>query len=220
MKALKLIALLAFLVSLAGCYVGTGVVHTVGRGENLWRICYTYGVEVKEVADMNRITDTTGIKAGQKLFIPGVRRVKRVIPNVAPASVRRDADERIVVEKGKFIWPVEGRVASGFGIRGGERHDGIDITVASGTSIVAADSGRVVVDDSFRSYGKMLIIEHADNYYTVYSHNSRNLVTVGDVVSRGDAIATVGRSGNASGYHLHFEVRKGKKVLDPLFFLP
>lgn len=227
MNIARYLGVLTIFLTLSGCYVGTGVVHTVGRGENLWRICYTYGVDVNEVASLNKISDTTEIKAGQKLFIPGVRKVRRVIvPPGAPAasvrkaSVSRDADEKIIIKKGRFIWPVRGKLTSKFGLRGGERHDGIDISAPSGTPVKAADSGKVVVDDRFRAYGRMLIIEHEGDYYTVYSHNKKNLVTVGDRVSKGDVIATVGNSGNATGYHLHFEVRKGKKVLNPLFFLP
>jgi murein DD-endopeptidase MepM/ murein hydrolase activator NlpD len=220
MKILRFLVVLIVLISLVGCYVGTGVVHTVGRGETLWRICYTYGVEVDEVADLNSIRDTTEIKAGQKLFIPGVRRAKKVVPNVIPASIRRNPEEKIVIEKGRFIWPVRGKITSRFGVRAGERHDGIDISAAPGTPIKAADDGKVVVVDRYRSYGKILILEHKNDYYTVYSHNRKNLVTIGDSVSKGDTIAIVGNTGNATGYHLHFEVRKGKKVLNPLFFLP
>lgn len=217
---MKIAKFLAPLLFLTGCYVGTGVVHTVGRGETLWRISNTYGVDAEEVADLNNISDPAEIRAGQKLFIPGVRKPRRVVPNVELASVKRDREEKIVVEKGRFIWPLRGTVSSGFGLRGGERHDGVDIRAPRGTEIKASDDGVVVVNDFFRAYGNIIILEHRNGYYTVYAHNKKNLVAKGDRVSRGQTIASVGDSGNATGYHLHFEVRKGKKTLNPLFYLP
>ncbi len=104
---------------------------------------------------------------------------------------------------------------------GGKLHDGIDIRAPRGTPVKAADKGSVVyVSEDFRKYGRIIILKHTKDYYTVYAHNKKNMVKLGESVSRGERIATVGRSGNATGNHLHFEVRKGRKVIDPLFFLP
>src|SRR3989304_9736967 len=71
-----------------------------------------------------------------------------------------------------------------------------------------------------RGYGKIVILKHVDGFFTVYAHNKENLVKMGEEVVKGASIATVGSSGNATTTHLHFEVRYGKTVRNPLFFLP
>ncbi len=199
---------------------GGGVMHTVGKGETLWRISYTYGVDLKKVARANKIKDPRRIKAGAKIFIPGARRVRKIVPYSGPASIERNPARSLAADKGRFLWPVKGSISSRFGVRGGKLHDGIDIRAPRGTTVKAADKGSVVyASEDFRKYGRIIILKHTKNYYTVYAHNKKNLVKVGETVSRGARIATVGNSGNATGNHLHFEVRKGRKVIDPLFFL-
>ena len=71
-----------------------------------------------------------------------------------------------------------------------------------------------------KSYGNTVILKHGDNFYTVYAHNKSNMVKNGDKVKKGEVIATVGATGSATFSQLHFEVRQGKKVRNPLFFLP
>ncbi len=224
MKSVLIILLSTLL--LYGCTISTGVVHRVGPGETLWRISKTYGVDIEDVVDINDIQDPTEIKAGMKLFIPGVKKVKKVTPaGVIQKSRKAGAKKGTYKSRAKaqrlFSWPVKGQVSSRFGNRNGERHDGLDILAPRGTVIRAAESGKVVfVDTSYDKYGHIIILEHAKNYFTVYAHNSKNLVKRGQVVRKGEGIGRVGRTGNATGYHLHFEVRKGKQVLNPLFFLP
>lgn len=227
---MRFLAVLLICVVLSGCYVGKGVVHTVGRGETLWRICHTYGVEMEDVASLNGIEDPSEIRTGKKLFIPGVDRVRNVVPyggeysgEVVKASV--DRPERVEPEPvditREFKWPVEGSVTSRFGMRDGIRHDGIDIVTRDGSPIKAADDGTVIfVSENMRGYGRIIIIKHPDDFYTVYAHNSSNGVRKGERVKKGEVIGEVGSSGNATTSHLHFEVRKGKKVIDPLFCLP
>jgi murein DD-endopeptidase MepM/ murein hydrolase activator NlpD len=216
--------LVVFLLLLSGCVIGGGVTHTVKKGETLWRICRTYDVDMQDVAELNNIKDPANIKAGSKLFIPGATRVKKVPSYRAPrtrSGSKYEGSDKIEIQKGKFDWPVKGRVSSRFGLRDGVRHDGIDIQAPEGTPIKAAGKGKVVfVENSMRGYGKIIIVKHDGDYYTVYAHNKENRVRRGDTVAKGEVIGTVGNSGNASGSHLHFEVRKGKKVRNPLFFLP
>lgn len=217
-----LLLILFFLISLAGC-AGKGVFHTIGRGETLWRICYTYDADMQEVAEINDIKDPTEIKYGSRIFIPGAREVKKVKPYSALPKEAREKEKtvRIVMDKGRFIWPVKGEVSSSFGMRNGTRHNGIDIRAPEGTEIKAADSGKVVfMSDVMRGYGNIIILKHKGDFYTVYAHNKKNLVDDGDTVEKGQVIATVGNTGNAQGHHLHFEVREGKDLRNPLFFLP
>lgn len=210
------------LLSLTGCLAAhRGVIHTVDRGETLWRICQAYGVDMQEIAELNNIKDPTEIKAGRRIFIPGVRRVRKVEPYGPAAEPEGKYDSKVVYEKDRFSWPVRGDIISEYGMRDGAHHDGIDIKAPEGTPVKAAGSGRVVfVDNGMRGYGNIVILKHKDDFFTVYAHNKANLVKDGDDVARGDVIAEVGASGNATVEHLHFEVRQGKKVRNPLFFLP
>jgi lipoprotein NlpD len=218
MKLKQLVVLLLFIFS--SCSLAHGVVHTVGKGETLWRISHTYGVNMNAVARANGIADPTQIRTGARLLIPGVSKVLKVVPHASLASVEK-SPKRLASDKGMFSWPIRGVISSRFGMREGKLHDGIDIRAPRGTSIRAAARGRVVyVSDNFRKYGRIVILKHTKNYYTVYAHNKRNLVKVGQSVPKGKKIAMVGRSGNATGNHLHFEVRNGRKVINPLFFLP
>ena len=108
----------------------------------------------------------------------------------------------------QFAWPLwSGTVTSGFGMRHGTMHDGVDIAAPVGTTVHAADSGVVAFAGKLNGYGNTVIIRHSDNYVTVYGHNSRILVSEGSPVARGQSIAEVGTSGRTTGPNLHFEVR-------------
>ncbi len=122
--------------------------------------------------------------------------------------------------KYQLVWPVEGVLTSRFGSRNGKGHDGIDIGAAPGTTIKAAAAGDVIFADTHGSYGNLVLVRHANNLVTVYAHNARNLVNKGQRVKQGQAIATVGSTGHATGPHLHFEVRRGTVAENPLGLLP
>jgi murein DD-endopeptidase MepM/ murein hydrolase activator NlpD len=116
-----------------------------------------------------------------------------------------------------FLWPVNGKVIGGFGVDArGERRDGINIAARKGTPVLAAQDGVVVyAGDAIRGYGRMVLVRHADGYVTTYAHNSALLVEVGEVVRRGQVIARVGDTGDVTRAQLHFELRKGRKPIDP-----
>jgi murein DD-endopeptidase MepM/ murein hydrolase activator NlpD len=120
-----------------------------------------------------------------------------------------------------FLWPVAGGLTrSGFGPRHGRLHAGLDISAPTGFDVVAAREGTVVYSgNKFQGYGNVVMIDHGDGYVTVYAHNAENLVEEGDSVDRGEIIAKVGATGNATGSHCHFEVRKDNVAIDPLRFL-
>jgi murein DD-endopeptidase MepM/ murein hydrolase activator NlpD len=124
----------------------------------------------------------------------------------------------------RFILPVEGQHTSGFGMRlhpmdRAERlHAGMDIGAPTGTPIQAAAAGQVVFSGTQAGYGNVVVIQHTEGYATLYAHNTANLVSVGTTVSQGQPIATVGSTGRSTGPHLHFEVRKDGKQLDPALF--
>lgn len=173
--------------------------HVLEEGETLYRVSIMYGTTVEELIEVNEIEDYTDIPAGTMLKIPGV------------------------VSSG-LIWPLPGKISSGFGKRGRNFHWGIDIPAPSGTPIRAAGDGLVLISTDgmrgFSGYGRMVIIEHGGGLSTLYAHNSRNDVKPGICVRAGEVIAKVGATGNASGSHLHFEVRNSGKPVNPLNYLP
>lgn len=126
---------------------------------------------------------------------------------------------------GIMTWPVQGRISSAFGYRTHpilktkELHTGIDIAVASGTTVVAANGGTVIKSAWNNSYGNLLMIDHGGGIVTLYAHNSALLVNKGDVVSKGQAVSKVGSTGMSTGPHLHFEVRVNGLYKNPMDWL-
>ena len=141
------------------------------------------------------------------------QRKKSKKPRKAPEYVLKQG-------QGKFLWPVEGPVNSPYGQRNGKMHDGIDLGGDEGDPIYAAAAGEVVYSEKLGGYGNLIVIKHEDGFFTAYAHNEKNLVDKGDSVKQGQSIAKLGRTGNASGDHLHFEIRDESGTYDPEDFLP
>ena len=127
-----------------------------------------------------------------------------------------------VYRKSKFIWPVNGAVVSNFGVVGkGRKNDGINIQAAIGTNVKAADKGVVAyAGNELKGFGNLVLIKHTDGYITAYAHNDKLYVKKGQKVLRGEKIATVGKTGSVKTPQLHFEVRAGKKAVNPRAYLP
>jgi murein hydrolase activator len=123
--------------------------------------------------------------------------------------------------RGKLEWPVKGQLIGGFGKT--KHHEfstdvfrkGLEIEAPVGEEIRAVEKGKIVFADRFSGYGKMLIIDHGDRYYTVYAHLSDFLKKSGDPVKRGEAVALVGDSESLVGSKLYFEMRKDGRSIDP-----
>ena len=98
-------------------------------------------------------------------------------------------------------------------------HKGVDFAAKAGSAVVAVAAGVVTASGRRSGYGNTVEISHADGYVTLYAHNRRNLVQVGDLVQRGQTIAEVGSSGRSTGYHVHFEVSKNGRVVNPTSFI-
>jgi murein DD-endopeptidase MepM/ murein hydrolase activator NlpD len=119
-----------------------------------------------------------------------------------------------------FRWPVPGTVASGFGGRGGRHHNGIDIVSPEGTPVRAAETGVVTyAGGGLRGYGYAVVLDHGGESTSLYGHLKEIHVKSGDVVSAGSVIGTVGRTGNATTYHLHFELSVDGRTVDPAKYL-
>jgi murein DD-endopeptidase MepM/ murein hydrolase activator NlpD len=123
------------------------------------------------------------------------------------------------VSSSGFIWPVHGVVTSGFGWRWGRMHEGIDIAVGSGTPVVSAASGTVIVAGWMGGYGNLVVVDHGNGVATAYGHNTSVTVGVGQTVAQGQLIAYSGNTGHSTGPHVHFEVRVNGAAVDPFGYL-
>ena len=211
-----------------------GVMHHVRAGETLWRIAKTYDVPLESLLQVNDLRDPSHLSEGSLLFVPGATKELAVPPagelpqarteqrpRRGPSSIAR-AGQRALdpAAHGSWLsWPAPGVLISGFGTRERDHHDGIDLACPEGTAVRAAGDGIVLFAGEQRGYGNLILLAHDDDLVTVYAHNSENLVGKGERVTRGEEIARVGHSGNATGPHLHFEVRVGTQPRDPLGFL-
>lgn len=202
-----------------------GVEHVVERGQTLWRIAKVYGVDMDELARANGVTDASSLEVGQTLFIPGATEVLEVPPYPATLEGAGTASPRGTVDAptaSKWLWPVDnGQVLSYYGApRRTHRHQGIDIRGRSGQPVKATRAGRVLYSGSgMRGYGKTVILDHGDGTSSLYAHNSSLLVRKGQRVERGETIAKIGRTGNASADHCHFEIRVHDRPVDPMTYL-
>jgi murein DD-endopeptidase MepM/ murein hydrolase activator NlpD len=123
------------------------------------------------------------------------------------------------------IWPTSGEVTSGFGWRkspwggGNEFHPGIDIANIMETPIVATADGKVVQSEWSDGYGNIVKIDHGNGLETLYGHNSRIIVSVGQLVRKGEVISYLGSTGRSTGPHVHYEIRANGTAVDPISFL-
>lgn len=124
-----------------------------------------------------------------------------------------------------LAWPVNGAMGSPFGYRvhpilGVKKlHTGIDLNAASGAPITASGAGTVIMAQTYGGYGRAVVIDHGGGLTTLYAHQSKLAVSVGEQVSQGEVVGYVGCSGSCTGPHLHFEVRKNGEPVDPLGYL-
>ena len=157
--------------------------------------------------------------------LPTARVPAAVAPDMAPVSLAAARDAALktppALSGEGFLWPVKGDVVGPFGEKpNGVRNNGIDILAAAGTPVRAAENGIVVyAGDGIPGYGNMLLITHANGMVTAYAHNRELLVGVGTTVGRGQTVARVGNSGGVGLPQLHFELREGRRAIDPMAYL-
>jgi murein DD-endopeptidase MepM/ murein hydrolase activator NlpD len=139
-----------------------------------------------------------------------------------PDAVAREAQRRALAAI-PSLWPVRGFVTREYRTTGGEQsdryHPGIDIAAPTGSPIRASADGVVLTSGWDERYGYLVVIDHGFGLTTLYGHNSRNVVEVGQRVRRGDVIAFLGNTGRSTAPHLHFEVRKNGLPVDPRQYL-
>ena len=222
--------------------------YTVAKGDTLYSISRRYNVDITSLSKLNGLSEPYAINVGQKLALPSSINSTRMASNynhsknyssvstkatttakvnknlTTDKTISRTASRKEVStnRKSKFIWPVNGAVVSNFGVVGkGRRNDGINIKAAMGTNVKAADKGVVAyAGNELKGFGNLVLIKHADGYITAYAHNDRLYVKKGQTVLRGEKIATVGTTGSVNTPQLHFEVRAGKRAVNPRTYLP
>ena len=226
-----------------------GQEHTVRKGDTLSALSRTYKVNMYDLARANTIKSPYTIYVGQKLRLPGTGTVRTAAVStktqpspttnagtenttntVAPTMQTAAAPKKTIsavpsppATTGKgFIWPVRGRVLSDFGAKEkGLHNDGINIAAPEGSPVQATENGVVAyAGNELRGFGNLLLIKHANGYVSAYAHNGKLLVKRGEKIKKGQPIATVGSTGSVNTPQLHFEIRKGKKALDPRSIMP
>lgn len=217
------------------------VEHSVRSGESVAFIAGRYGVSPRTIERANELAvREDSVLAGEKLLVP--RKDSDLLPTLAEYRARQRGETLVplirieeplppppppkkaeaVLADGiePLIRPLEGRVSSPFGPRGGRLHDGIDIPARAGTPILAVRSGRVIFSGVIRGFGNTVTIDHGNGFVTRYSHNCANLVKKGAWVRRGQPVAKVGKTGRTTCNHLHFSVLIKGKPVNPEKFLP
>ncbi|MGQ9778409.1 MAG: peptidoglycan DD-metalloendopeptidase family protein [Bacillota bacterium] len=181
--------------------------HTVRRGETMWGIARCYGIKLAALMAANPTVIPERLPVGGRLCLPEGGRY-----------LTGRHGWRSLIQG--WQWPLTGRITSRYGWRWGRMHRGLDIAVPAGTPVRAAASGRVLFAGWQSGYGLVVILGHPDGRQTVYGHNSCLCVKAGQWVPVGAVLAKVGATGNATGPHLHFEVRVPGGYVDPLRVLP
>jgi len=209
--------------------------YVVKRGDSLSVIARNKNADMYAIARLNGLKPPYTINIGQRLALPDVSRFKPVsVPITEAAAPKRKSltakarpKQKIVAappaRTGKgFLWPLKGKIVSTYGGKSqGLKNDGINIAAPRGSQVVAAENGVVAyAGNELRGFGNLLLLKHAGGWITAYAHNETLLVKRGDKINKGQAIAKVGSSGSVQVPQLHFELRKGKKAINPIKYLP
>lgn len=199
-----------------------GILIKVKAGQTLDKLAKEYGIFVEAIMAANGMADTKQLVQGSEIFLPGAKVMAFIESNGKKSAVGSGS---LAAQRG-FGWPVVGKISSPYGwrkdpVRGGrDFHTGLDVRAPRGRTIVASSAGKVVHSGWMGGYGKTIVISHpGGGMTTLYAHCSSLLVKRGATVKRGQKIALVGSTGRSTGNHLHFEVRKNGKPMNPLNFL-
>ena len=179
------------------------------------------GMTLEQRASAFRIDIDDLVTGGEPALAP---KAKPVPPTPSPDRKLAPTTPVAAPEEsfsGRFIWPLTGRVIRAFGtLPNGARNDGINVAAKLGAPIQAAADGIVAYAGDLAAFGKLILIRHGDGWLTAYGHAGELLVTRGQAVSRGQTIARAGATGSATEPQLHFEIRQGRKAVNPLGLLP
>ncbi|MGB0583978.1 MAG: peptidoglycan DD-metalloendopeptidase family protein [Candidatus Puniceispirillaceae bacterium] len=209
--------------------------HVVRPGDSVYVISQRYAVSQYQLAQLNFLKPPFELKIGQKLQLPnsldfsvldvglpdGVSGTNIAQPAPTKTSVPAAPRKRFVAPSlagsSGFSWPVQGEIIAEFGpSQRGVHNDGVNIAASEGASVGAAAKGRVAfVGTNIKSFGKLVLVKHDGGIITAYAHLGDISVTEGDIVTAGQSIGTIGRSGRVDSPQLHFEIRKSRQPIDP-----
>ena len=225
----KIIIISGFLLSLVAMILGScatteglyrsdslsstkGVWHRIEEGQTLWRIAKTYRVPLEILKDANDINDVVHIATGTWIYIPDADRVLYVQGNTHGLPQNEG--------KRDFSWPVKGEVVKNFGKDQKDFNYGIDLMTRTKENIIATQRGVVVLSNKIRGHGNTIIIEHEDDFFSVYSKNIRSIVQEGQKVERNTIIARVEPENGSDKALIHYELFYKGKPVNPLYYLP
>ena len=209
--------------------------HIVRPGDSVYVISQRYAVSQYQLAQLNYLKPPFELKIGQKLQLPnsldfsvldvglpdGVSSTNIAQPTPTETSVPTAPRKRFVAPSlagsSGFTWPVQGEIITEFGpSQRGVHNDGVNIAASEGASVGAAAKGRVAfVGTNIKSFGKLVLVKHDGGIITAYAHLGDISVKEGDIVTAGQSIGTIGRSGRVDSPQLHFEIRKSRQPVDP-----
>lgn len=198
----------------------TGVLYRVKQGETVYSIAKKLQVDPQVIVDWpyNSFSndETFELAVGQTLMVPD-----GIEPQEAPVAPRKQyavvPGAGALSGTGQYVWPTSGRITQGYSWY----HKAIDIANHDLPDILAADSGTVIISGwpTPWAYGNRIVIDHKNGAITLYGHMSQLYVQAGASVQRGQLIGKMGSTGRSTGPHLHFEVRVGGELKNPLEYL-
>jgi len=223
----------------------TAKYHIVEKGDTLYNISKRYNVNMNSLSKTNKLSAPYSLRIGQKLLLPGSvvskPQASHYVANTPKATASWKAKtatknkSKTTASKwkaptykapakkrsAKFAWPVRGKVISKFGpIAKGRNNDGINIKAPLGTAVKAAGAGTIAyAGNELKGFGNLILIQHNDRWIRANEQKDRLLVRKGQKVRKGEKISTVGSTGGVSSPQLHFEIRAGKKAMNPLSYL-
>jgi murein DD-endopeptidase MepM/ murein hydrolase activator NlpD len=217
-----------------------GTLHKWSQGENLQKVAEYYGVDATDILEwpgnnfnIYEVTvDNVSIEPGTMLIVPGGSRGlidygPPRIPREDPAIARTYGPGHCgsltegIVGDGLFVWPTTQRYLSGYDYNPAANHPAIDIAGDTGDPVFAVDDGVVVYAGwSYSGYGNLIVIDHGNEWQSLYAHLNDYYVSCGESVYSGAVIGTIGNTGNSAGDHLHFELMYITQKVNPWNFLP
>ena len=213
--------------------IGMSKIHIVVTGNTLWDIAKCYKVSVINIRRLNNLKFKDKIYIGKKLFIPinneninlecdNISKKVKKLNNKKKQLRNKDEKNNKVSINTTYLWPVKGKIISKYGLLAkGLKNDGVNISANKGDPVFAVQSGKIVyAGNEIQAFGNLILIKHLDNNTSAYAHLQKIKVKKGQIVKKGEIIASVGNSGKVSSPQLHFEVRDINGPLDPLKFLP
>lgn len=197
-----------------------GLTHVVKNGETLSAIAKKYETDAEKIINYNNLVSADDISIGQKLFIPdGVKISPPPPPKRSSLANFIMPSSAPIVSQGRMLWPTDSRRITQYY---SWRHHGLDIGGKTTNYIYASDDGTVSLaaySGWNGGYGTYVMIDHGNSKKTLYGHLSKNFVQVGEKVKKGQVIGMMGTTGRSTGVHIHFEVRFGSSLVNPLKYV-